>query len=57
MAAATVESDRQRGAAASADRQRVEAGRRLGCAVLVSETLSCSSTPIASAARRIRGGL
>jgi hypothetical protein len=40
MAAATVESDRQRGAQQALIARRVEQAERLGCAVLVSETLS-----------------
>jgi hypothetical protein len=40
MAAATVESDRQRGAQQALIASRVEQAERLGCAVLVSETLS-----------------
>jgi hypothetical protein len=40
MAAATVESDRQRGAQQALIAERVAQAERLGCAVLVSETLS-----------------
>jgi hypothetical protein len=40
MAAATVESERQRGAQQALIARRVEQAERLGCAVLVSETLS-----------------
>jgi GNAT superfamily N-acetyltransferase len=40
MAAATVESDRKRGAQQALIAKRVEQAERLGCAVLVSETLS-----------------
>jgi len=47
MAAATVESDRQRGAQQALIAKRVEQAERLGCAVLVSETLSMLETPIA----------
>jgi hypothetical protein len=48
MAAATVESDHQRGAQQALIAKRVEQAERLGCcAVLVSETLSMLEHPIA----------